>query len=113
MEITLGHIITVGLFVAGLGITYFAITIRNDQKILHLEDKLKVCEADCKTLTALIEHHKSNAEIHFSLAVSNQVQKRTDEKFAEFEKQLTKMESNIGDKFKEFKEIIKQISEKK
>jgi hypothetical protein len=113
MEITLGHIITVGIFVAGLAVTYFVITIRNDQKILHIEEKLKVFESDCKTLTSLLERHKSNAEIHFSLAVSNQVQKRTDEKFAEFEKQLTKMESNIGEKFKEFKEIIKQISEKK
>ncbi len=113
MEITLGHIITVGIFVAGLAVTYFVITIRNDQKLLNTDEKLKALESDIKILAASLEQHKLNAEIHFSLAVSNQVQKRTDEKFAEFEKQLTKMENNIGDKFKEFKEIIKQISDKK
>jgi hypothetical protein len=109
MEITFTHILTIAMFLLGFIITYFIVIIRNDQKLLHSDEKIRSLEAEVSKLSGLIDQHRLDQNIHFQEKTANQVQIRTNEKFAELKEQVSKMENNFTEKFRELKQMF-QVS---
>lgn len=98
MEINLGHVITFAVAITINGILFIVFIMRLEGRLLLVTTQLAEVKTETKEMRNQLDSHRDNQEIHFSLAVQNQVQKRTDEKFSDVEKQLTKMDSSFNDR---------------
>lgn len=113
MEISFTNIIAIILFIAGFIITYFAVIIRNDQKLTHTDEKMRSLETEIGKISTSIDTHRYDQNIHFQEKTENQVQIRTNEKFAEVKEQISKLETHFTESFRELKAMVKQSVDKR
>lgn len=95
MDISLAAIVSVVIF----GITsLIAVTvwlIRLEGRLDNKKERLIRMESETSDLWKVIEEHRLNSDIHFSLRVATQVEQSNERRFLTIERQLTEINQKL------------------